>query len=88
MMVGLAALLATAPVARAQPNPPHIGYVYPAGGRRGTTFQAKIGGQYLNGAAGVYGSGDGIQARQASHAKGNQRAARKTAGIAETAEKR
>jgi hypothetical protein len=61
MMVGLAALLATAPVARAQPNPPHIGYVYPAGGRRGTTFQAKIGGQYLNGAAGVYVSGDGIQ---------------------------
>jgi hypothetical protein len=26
---------------------PHIGYVYPAGGQRGTTVQILIGGQHL-----------------------------------------
>jgi hypothetical protein len=62
MMIGLAVSLAATPAVWAQPGAPHIGYVYPAGGRQGTTFQAKIGGQYLNGAASVYVSGGGIQA--------------------------
>ena len=36
---------------------PHIGYVYPAGGRQGTTFQVAVGGQYLAGAGGATISG-------------------------------
>ena len=40
--------LAPRPHASAQPqNAPHIGYVYPAGGRQGDTFQVTVGGQYL-----------------------------------------
>jgi hypothetical protein len=40
---------------------PHIGYVYPAGGRQGTTFQVTVGGRYLN-ATTVYFSGTGVSA--------------------------
>ena len=40
--------LALTPVVQAQ-NAPHIGYVYPAGGRQGATFQVVVGGQYLSG---------------------------------------
>jgi hypothetical protein len=50
--------LLAASAAMAQ-HDPHIGYIYPAGGRQGTTFQATIGGQYLNNAASVYISGTG-----------------------------
>ena len=38
----------------------HIGYVYPAGGRQGTTFEAVIGGSGLNEATGVLVSGSGV----------------------------
>jgi hypothetical protein len=31
----------------AQQNASHIAYIYPAGGRQGTTFQATVGGQFL-----------------------------------------
>ena len=37
-----------APAAQAQ-NAPHIGYVYPAGGRQGTTFLVTVGGQFPSG---------------------------------------
>ena len=40
---------------------PHISYVYPAGGRQGTTFQATVGGQNLHATA-VYFSGKGVSA--------------------------
>jgi hypothetical protein len=39
---------------------PHIGYLYPAGGQQGTVIQITAGGQYLNGATGVYISGQGV----------------------------
>jgi hypothetical protein len=45
-----------------QQNTPHIGYVYPAGGRQGATFQVVLGGESLNGATNVYVSGDGVRA--------------------------
>ncbi len=45
-----------------QQNIPHIGYVYPAGGRQGTTFEVTVGGQYLTGASEAYISGSGVQA--------------------------
>lgn len=59
--LGLALALATAS-ALAQSGVPHLGYVYPAGGRQGTSFQVSIGGQFLNGATNVFISGNGVNA--------------------------
>ena len=42
-------------------GPPHIAYVYPAGGQRGTSFQVGVGGQFLDGVHNAYLSGRGIQ---------------------------
>ena len=57
----LALLLVPASAALAQRDP-HIGYVYPAGGQVGTTFEVSIGGQTLGGATNAYVSGTGVQA--------------------------
>jgi hypothetical protein len=62
------AVLAIAPTARAQRNP-DIGYVYPAGGRQGTTFQVAISGQYLDGVTDVDICGGGIKATVLEHVK-------------------
>ena len=48
-------------VALAQPPAPHAGYVYPAGGRQGATFEVTVGGQNLNNANNAYLSGDGVR---------------------------
>jgi hypothetical protein len=61
--LGLALLLAVAPTAWAQQSPPHLAYVYPAGGQQGDSVRVTIGGQYLNDAAKVYVSGDGIRSK-------------------------
>lgn len=59
----VAILLLAAPLlAQQQPNIPHAGYVYPAGGRRGTTLEVTVGGQFLNGASEAYVSGTGVTA--------------------------
>jgi hypothetical protein len=58
-----AVLLLSAPALQAQVAPPHIGYVYPAGGQQGTTLEVKLGGQYFNEAAEVEVSGAGVTAR-------------------------
>ena len=42
-------------------NEPHLGYVYPAGGRQGTTFEATLGGRYLD-VTNVFFSGAGVAA--------------------------
>ncbi|MFV1958509.1 MAG: PPC domain-containing protein [Planctomycetota bacterium] len=42
---------------------PHIGYVYPAGGRAGTTVTVKVGGQLLRGTKAVHFTGDRIKAK-------------------------
>ena len=47
---------------QAQGRDPHIGYVYPAGGQCGTTFEILVGGQYLDGTKGVLVSGQGVRA--------------------------
>jgi len=52
--------LLAASAAMAQRDP-HIGYIYPAGGQQGTTFQATIGGQYLNNATNIDISGTGAR---------------------------
>ena len=64
LIIALAPLLATAQ------QYPRIGYVFPAGGQRGTTFLVTVGGQFLGSWKGDYRidvqqahfSGDGIQA--------------------------
>ncbi len=66
----LAFLVLACPSVRAQlPSTPHIGYVYPAGGRQGTTFQVKVGGQLLDGVTNAYVSGTGVQAVVVDFAK-------------------
>ena len=61
-IVSLTVVLAIVSVARAQQNTQRIGYVYPAGGRQGSTFQVTVGGQNLQGVSGVHVSGDGVKA--------------------------
>jgi hypothetical protein len=55
--------LAFAPAAEAQQKEPHVGYLYPAGGRQGETFQITVGGQFFDEEAAVFISGDGIEAK-------------------------
>jgi hypothetical protein len=53
--------LATALAAAAQQNTPHAGYVYPAGGRQGASFEVTVGGQSLSGVNGALMTGDGVR---------------------------
>ena len=59
---GWAGLLAIAPAAHAQVRP-YIGYVYPAGGQQGTTFQVRLGGQNVDDINQVLVSGKGVSAK-------------------------
>jgi hypothetical protein len=45
-----------------QQTTPHIGYAYPAGGRQGTTFLVKVGGQFLDGVTNAHVTGAGVKA--------------------------
>lgn len=56
-----AAWLACAPRAGAQAPGPHIGYVYPAGGRQGSTCEIAVGGQALTGVTNAWVSGTGVK---------------------------
>jgi hypothetical protein len=58
--------LGIAPTAVAQPRP-YIGFVYPAGGQQGTTFQIRLGGQGVEDVSGVLVTGPGITARIAEN---------------------
>lgn len=68
-IAGLTVLLAVAAGARAQQPAPRIGYVYPAGGRQGTTLRVVVGGQALDGVSDAYVSGAGVQATVIEHRK-------------------
>jgi hypothetical protein len=48
---------------------PHAGYVYPAGGRQGTTFEITVGGQFLDGVKSALVSGAGVEATVVDHFK-------------------
>lgn len=52
-----------APTAFAQQNSPHAAFVYPAGGRQGSTFEVNVGGQFLEGAKEAFFAGDGVKAQ-------------------------
>src|SRR5690349_5048214 len=60
-------LMATA--AAAQQVTPHVGYVYPAGGRQGTTFEVMVGGQFLDGIHHAFVSGPGVEATVIEYVK-------------------
>jgi hypothetical protein len=62
-ILSLLVLLGCVPPLWSQPASPHVGFVYPAGGRQGTTLTVKLGGQYLDGATSVQVSGTGVQAK-------------------------
>ena len=62
-MSRFALILAAALPAFAQQLTPHAGYIYPAGGRTGATFECTIGGQFLNGPTAAFVSGSGVEAK-------------------------
>lgn len=62
LALALAVWLAVSSTAWAQPRP-YIGFVYPAGGQQGTTFQVRLGGQGLDDVREVLISGTGARAR-------------------------
>jgi len=62
-ILALAVLLAVTLAAQAPQRAMHIGYVYPAGGKQGTTFEAIIAGQFLGAVDKVYVSGGGVEAK-------------------------
>jgi hypothetical protein len=64
----LAAGLAVSAAAQAL-REPHIAFIYPAGVQRGTTCDIVIGGQYLDGAAGLYIHGGDLPATVTRHYK-------------------
>ncbi|MDD5482835.1 MAG: hypothetical protein PHP98_04200, partial [Kiritimatiellae bacterium] len=57
-----AALVVLAALTACAQQRPYIGFVYPAGGRQGASFQATIGGQFLDGVCGAHVSGPGVRA--------------------------
>ena len=58
----LTGIVLLAPVARSQPRP-YIGYVYPAGGQQGKTFQIRLGGQNTDDGNAVLVTGAGVTTR-------------------------
>lgn len=60
-VLGLAGLLSIVSSARGQT--PYIGFVYPAGGQQGQTFQVRLGGQRLDGLSGAVVSGSGVSVK-------------------------
>jgi len=60
-LVGLTLCAATAWGQTAR-REPHIGYIFPAGGRQGTVFEVTVGGQLLRDVSDVHISGDGVSA--------------------------
>jgi len=59
--VPLALFLWGSPLDSVAQRHPAIGYVYPAGGQQGSSFEITVGGQYLSGITGVHVSGVGVQ---------------------------
>lgn len=68
LFLGLAGLPLAAQGLQAQRSP-NIGYVYPAGGRQGTSFPAAISGRFLDGVTNVIISGTGVTATIIAYTK-------------------
>ncbi|MFH0965225.1 MAG: hypothetical protein V2A58_14590 [Planctomycetota bacterium] len=63
----LSTLCATSAWAAPAKREPHIGYVFPAGGRQGSAFEVTLGGEFLRGVTDVYVSGEGVRASVIKH---------------------
>jgi len=65
----LLALAACAAVAWGAPakREPHIGYIFPGGGRQGSTFEVTVGGQFLKGVNYIHVTGQGVRASLVKH---------------------
>ncbi len=61
-ILALSGVLAAASAVQAQQRP-YIGFVYPAGGQQGTTFQIRLGGQNMDGVHDIQVSGTGVRAK-------------------------
>lgn len=57
----------TSAIAMGQDIAPRIAYIYPAGGKRGTSFELIAGGQYLRGVTNIFFSGSGITGTVIEH---------------------
>lgn len=62
VVLSLAVLAVAASPAGAQQRSLSIGYVYPAGGQRGSSFEAVVGGQFLTGVNAIDVTGAGVRA--------------------------
>ena len=62
LILGLIGLLTITPTVHGQARP-YLGFVYPAGGQQGTTFQIRVGGQNLDEVDEAIVSGKGVSAR-------------------------
>jgi hypothetical protein len=65
----LAVFLTAARPVQAQQNTPHLAYALPAGGQKGATFQAKVGGQFLANVTYARFSGSGIRVTVSDYAR-------------------
>ena len=65
----VAAMCVASAWAQSAQRVPHIGYVYPAGGRRGSVVEVLVGGQFLRNVTGVHVSGEGVHAEVIEHYK-------------------
>jgi hypothetical protein len=63
----IALFLLLAGPAFAQQGGPHLAYVYPAGGKAGSTFQITVGGQFLQTVSNAFITGPGITATVLDH---------------------
>src|ERR1035437_6993097 len=63
----IAVFLLLAGTAVAQQGGPHLAYVYPAGGKVGSTFQITVGGQLLTTVSNAFITGTGISATVLDH---------------------
>ncbi len=63
LVLGMMGLIASHAQAQAVNRAPRIGYVYPAGGQQGTTFQVLVGGQFLHGCSQTHFTAPGVTAK-------------------------
>ncbi len=69
LCLGIGLAVATGAQAQQRPLTPHIGYVYPAGGRQGATIEVTVGGQALVGPSAALVSGQGVQATVGTYSR-------------------
>jgi hypothetical protein len=68
-LLAILALAVSAFAQQQQPLIPHIGFIYPAGGRQGSSLDLTIGGQNLNNANEAYITGPGVQVSVSKYVK-------------------